>query len=596
MDKFAVALVLEEIAVLLELHGANRFKAQAYRRAAKSIERSDADVRTLVAGGGIDALPGFGPATVAVVRDLVERGESRLHRDLHARTPEGMYELLGVPGLGPGRIAKLHEHLGIDSLAALARALAAGEVAAVPGFGEKTQARLVAGIGFVQSSSAQRRRPQALEAAGRLCSFLAGLDGVVRAEYAGELRRGCEVVSALPLLAAAPAQLHPLILDAFRALPGAGSVRGGGDGAGRTGSPHRTGPGAGAAGGATAGTTAEVRLADGFPVRLRCVTPSAFGGALVEETGSAAHLEALTRRALERGVDLGRPFADEAALYAAIGLPWIAPELREAGAAEMAAAADDTLPRLVEWDDLHGCLHCHTTYSDGVATVEEMARGALAHGWHYLGIADHSEAAGYAGGLSPDEVARQHDEIDAWNDEHGESMWLFKGIEADILPDGTLDYARREGVLESFDYVVGSVHSSFRMDPDAMTARIVSALADPRLTILGHPTGRLLLSRDAYALDVEAVIRAAAQNGVAIEINADPHRLELDWRWWPLAKSLGVRTAINPDAHSVTGLDNVRHGVAIARKGWLTQADVLTAWPIADIAAYFAARRGGNER
>jgi DNA polymerase (family X) len=568
MDRYTIALVLEEIAVLLELHGANRFKAQAYRKAARAVELTDADVRALFDAGALESLPGLGPATIAVIRDLLSGGGSKLHAELRARTPSGMYELLEVPGLGPGKIAKLHEHLGVESLADLERALASGVVAAVPGFGEKTQDRLLAGIGFVHTSLGRRRRPQALEAAARLCGFLGELADVRRAEYAGSLRRGCETVEDLPLLVEAPARSHARIVETFLALPGAG----GGD------AP-------------AAGDPAHVRLADGFRVRLRCVTPDHFGTAWIEETGSAAHVQALAARALERGIDLASPFAEEAAVYAALGMAWVPPELRESGQAELDAAEGGTLPRLIEWEELHGCLHCHTTFSDGTATLEEMARGALERGWRYLGIADHSEAASYAGGLTPGDIARQHDEIDAWNEEHGDRLWLFKGIEADILPDGRLDYARHEGLLERFDFVIGSVHSSFRSDEATMTARLLAALDDPRLTVLGHPTGRLLLSRDAYALDVEAVIRRAAERGVVIEINADPHRLELDWRWWPLARRLGVRTSINPDAHSVNGLDNVHHGVAIARKGWLTADDVLTAWEIGRLRAHFDGRR-----
>jgi DNA polymerase (family 10) len=258
-------------------------------------------------------------------------------------------------------------------------------------------------------------------------------------------------------------------------------------------------------------------------------------------------------------------------------------------------AREHALPRLVELSDLRGCFHCHTTHSDGTARVAEMAEGALAQGWRYLGIADHSQNAGYAGGMSPAQITRQQREIDAWNRRRSSELMLFKGVEADILADGRLDYSDNAGVLESFDYVIGSVHSLFRMERAAMTKRMTRAVRDPRLTMLGHARGRLLLIRDGYDVDIDAVIESAAAAGAAIEINADPHRLDMSWQHWPKARSLGVRTAINPDAHSVNGLRAVRYGVNIARKAWLTPADVINAWPIDDVVEYFAARKRSND-
>jgi DNA polymerase (family X) len=574
VDRYAIALVLEEIALLLELHGADRFKARAFRTAARAVERLDEDVGVLVRHGGLEAIRGVGPATARVIGELVEIGVSTLHAELRARTPSGMFRLLGVPGLGPARIAALRERLGIETLEDLERALAAGSVAAVPGFGERTQQRLREALAFVRVGVGQRRRPQALEAAQRFVGALGDVPGVERAEAAGELRRGCEIVASLPIVVASPLAAHGAVRAAFAALPG-------------------TPVAPAAAARAAAEPVDEVRLADGFVVRLRCVVPDGFARALVEETGSAAHVAALAELAGARGVHWAAPFRDESDLYAALGLDWVPPELREAGERELRAALDGELPRLVELADLRGCLHCHTTYSDGAATLEEIARGGLDRGWRYVGIADHSEAAAYAGGLTPAAVARQHAEIEAWNDAHGDRLWLFKGIEVDILPDGELDYAARPGLLERFDFVIASVHSHFGMSRDAMTRRVLRALEDPRTSVLGHPTGRLLLTRAAYELDVAAVIERAGALGVAIEINADPHRLDLDWRWWPLAKRHGVRAAIDPDAHSVAGLDYVAHGVAIARKGWLAREDVMTTWPIDALRARFAGRAQG---
>jgi DNA polymerase (family X) len=574
MDRHAAALVLEDIALLLELHGANRFRAQAFRHAARALERLDADLRSLVRDGALESVRGFGPATGRVVTELVETGSSTLHSELRARTPAGMVRLLGVPGLGASRIAVLREHLGIESVDDLEQALRAGRVAALPGFGERTQQRLLEALGFVRDGAGQRRRPQAVETAQRVTAVLSGCAGVHSVEAAGALRRGCEIVAALPVVVAAERDAHAAVREVFAALAGGAA---GESGTGADGIPR-------------------LRFADGFDVTLHCVEPAAFAATLVEQTGSAAHVTALRERAISLGADPAARHADEAAFYAALDLDCIPPELRESGAAELDAAAAHTLPRLVELADLRGCLHCHTTYSDGAATLREMAAGALGRGWRYLGIADHSEAAGYAGGLSPDDVVRQHDEIDAWNDSNGERLWLFKGIEADILADGTLDYGARAGLLDRFDFVIGSVHSGFRSTADEMTRRVLRALDDPRLTVLGHPTGRLLLSRDAYAIDIEAVISRAGELGVTIEINADPRRLDMDWRYWPLASRHAVRTAINPDAHSVSGLDNVAHGVAIARKGWLRAEDVITTWSIDALRSHFATCRTAARR
>ena len=300
-------------------------------------------------------------------------------------------------------------------------------------------------------------------------------------------------------------------------------------------------------------------------------------GALLHATGSEEHWAALVERAASLGMQLtpggllreGAPVAaeDEAALYRRSGADLRAAELREGRGRAGGGGRQAAAPRRLRGP--RGCFHCHTTYSDGRATAGD-AEAALARGWRYLGIADHSRAAAYAGGLSPDDVRRQHEEIDAWNAERGHELWIFKGIEADILPDGRLDYADGdEEVLASMDYVVGSVHSSFGLSQAEQTERVLRALENPYLTFLGHPTGRLLLSRRGYAIDLDAVIDAAAERGVAIEINANPYRLDMDWRYWREARAKGVRTAINPDAHSIDGLDDVRYGVGVARKGWL---------------------------
>ncbi|CAN5652012.1 helix-hairpin-helix domain-containing protein [soil metagenome] len=566
MDRHAVALVLDEIATLLDSTADNRFRVRAFRAAARAVDRLEVDLRTMIADGSLRTVAGIGPATASVIEELVTTGESRYLVELRERAPSGMRTLLRVPGLGPKKIALLHERLGIADLDALDEAARTGRIAELPGFGERTQQRIRDGIAFARGLAGRRRRHQAEEAAERLAGYIAALPGVSGAVVAGALRRGLEIVDDIVIVAAA--RDAATTADTLRHTAGA----------------QWAGDGAHAVHGV---------FSDGLRVEVRFAPPDRFGAALLLATGAAAHIDALQRIADAAGVDIDMSgMSDEDAVYAALGMQWVPPELREGGT-EIDLARAHRLPRLVELADLRGCFHCHTTASDGTAGVREMAEGALALGWRYLCIADHSRNAGYAGVLSPAQLRRQRREIDGWNTERGDELFLFAGIEADILPDGQLDYAAQgDGeVLDALDYVIGSVHSQFRMPRAAMTARVTRAVGDPRLTMLGHATGRLLLTREGYDIDLDAVIDAAARSGAAIEINADPHRLDMSWQHWPRARELGVRCAINPDAHSVAGMRNVRHGVVIARRAALTPADVINAWPLTDVVAYLQSRK-----
>ena len=578
MDKHTAARVLDEIATLLELRGDEGFRARAFRSAARALEELEEDLASLIARGELRTVRGLGPATARVVQEVFETGTSSYHEELRREVPDGLIELLHVPGLGTKRIHTLHTRLGIASLDDLERAARAGAIAEIPGFGKRTQEKILDGIAYRRRTAGLRRRPEALAAAAELLAWLRADASVTRAEPAGALRRGLETVDGVDIVAAVNGDAEEL-LGRFITLPGA--------------SPgERTGVDA-----------ARVRLGGGLEVRLRLVPPEAFGVAWLHATGSEAHIAALRERAAARGLRLDSDglwdgarrvdAAEEDDVYRALGLDVVAPELRE-GEGEVEAAGAGLLPRLLTYEDLKGCFHVHTTYSDGRATLKEMARAALERGWRYLGIADHSQAAAYAGGLRLEDIVRQHEEIDAWNAEHGDRLWLFKGIEADILADGRLDYAALEGdVLGRFDFVVGSVHSAFGLSQAEMTERIVRATEDPRLTFLGHLTGRLLLERDGYPLDVEAVIEAAAERGVGIEINSHPARLDLDWRWWREASARGICAALNPDAHDTAGLDDVRYGVTVARKGWLGVQNVVNAWDVAEVKAYFGKRKAG---
>ena len=568
MDKHAVAIALEEIGTLLDLQGENRFKARAFLSAARAVDKMEGDFAQLVRSRAIENIAGIGPATARVIYELAEAGQSKYLDDVRGRTPAALRELLAVPGLGISKVKQLRTALGIETLADLQEAAAAGRIAGVRGFGEKTQAKILQGIEFVRGGAGRRRLATALESGRRMQNFLAGQPGIVQAEIAGELRRCLETVDGVDFVIAADDDMCEAVVNAFMELAPAPRAE------------------------RSSKTSARVVLADGLALRVQCVTPVLFPTTLLFHTGTRAHLDALVDRAVQRDLRLdetglwrGRrrlPIETEADIYAELDLQFVPPELRE-DAAGVAAAALGKLPELVERDDLRGCFHCHTTYSDGRATVAQMAEAAADRGWRYLGIADHSQYAGYAGGLSVQDIKRQHREIDAWNDSNGRRVWVFKGIEADILPDGTLDYAANGNTLDSFDFVIGSVHSRFRMTEAEMTRRILRAMEDPHLTFLGHPTGRLLLSRAPYPLDVPEVMTAAAARGVAIEINGDPHRLDLDWRYWPDAKRRGIRCAINPDAHSTSSLDYVRYGVAMARKGGLEREDIVNTWPLRQV-------------
>ena len=574
MDSRSAAYALSQIAAYLELRGENRFKVRAYQMAARSLIALAADdLRPLLRSGELAKLRGLGPATLAVVRDLAETGESRYLEELRAAMPEGLLDLVRVPGLGIEKIHKLHEELGIASLDDLEAAARDGRLKKVKGFGPRTAQKLLAGIEFMKTANPLRLYSHAIVEANALLAAVRSHPDVVRAELSGSLRRRLEVIGEICIVAAC-ADAPDEVAQSFARLPGLRSAIG-------------------------EGAAVVLRFADGTILDLRCVATQSFALEWWRSTGSDEHLREVRERLADKGFSLaddalrdrsGRAVnhEDEAALYSAAGLAWTPPELRE-GRGEVAAAAAGTLPRLVEPGDLRGVLHCHSTYSDGKATIEEMADAAKSHGWSYIGISDHSQAAFYASGVSREDMLAQHDEIDGLN-AGSRGVRILKGVEADILADGRLDYDAE--LLDRFDYVIASIHSRFKMDGPAMTERVLRAMDDPHMTILAHPTGRLLLSREPYALDVEAVLEKAAAVGVAIEVNADPHRLDLDWRYLQRARELGVTIEIGPDAHSRGGLAWTELGVAMARKGWIGEKQVLNARGAEDVQAFARRRRG----
>ncbi|HST07870.1 MAG TPA: DNA polymerase/3'-5' exonuclease PolX [Gemmatimonadaceae bacterium] len=575
MDSRSAAHVLSQIGTLLEVKGEQKFKARAYKGAARSLIALDTDdLAPLVRSGELADTPGIGPATLSVVRELVETGESSYLNQLREGMPDGFLDLLRVPGLNLAKVQLIHDELGVQSLEDLEAAAQNGRLAELPKFGKKTADKILRGIEVLRRNAHLQRFPAAaIESQVLLANVLKHPD-ITGGEVAGSIRRHREVVADIDIVAACSAD--PVkVAESFARSPGVRETHPNED----PGSVH-------------------IQFVDGSHLDMHCVDRAGYAVALWRATGSAAHVEEMSALALARGFEIrdgsllrdGRPVSvdSEEEFFAALDLQTIPAELRE-GMGEIEAAARRALPNLVVFEDLRGVLHCHTDYSDGSATIEEMALAAKKRGWDYIGITDHSESAFYAGGLKRDKLQQQLDEIDELN-AGLDGFRILKGIEADIMADGRLDYDA--GILDQLDFVVGSIHSRFSMDRDAMTKRVLTALDDPHLTLLAHPTGRLLLSREPYTIDIEAVLEKAADVGAAVELNADPHRLDLDWRYCRQAKELGVTIEIGPDAHSTPGLDNVHFGIGMARKAWLEAGEILNARSAEEVLAFAARRRG----
>ena len=577
MDPRSAAHVLAQIASYLELQGASKFKSRAYEQAGRAVAALDTDDLAVLDRAGILAeTPGLGPATLAVIRDLNATGESRYLEELRAELPAGLVDLLRIPGLPTAKIHLLRESLGVDSVDALEAVIRDGRLGALKGFGPKTSAKLLRGIEIFRTSGSQRLIHHAAMQARALVESVRSHPDVLRAEIAGSVRRHNEVVGDVDVVAACRSNPRA-VAASFSHASGVRSV-----GREDTASPSIT-------------------YADGAHLDLFCVNDDDFIVALWRATGSAEHtatmLQLLARKQITlrgdalidaRGARI--PIEQESDIYALVDLPIIPAEMREDGQ-ELLQAVRGPIPQLITAADIRGALHCHSTYSDGKATIAEMAEAARALGWSYLGITDHSKAAFYAGGLTVEQVLAQHEEIDHLN-AGSPDFRILKGIEADILAEGAIDYD--QDLLDRFDFVVGSIHSRFSMDKARMTERVLRALDDPHLTILGHPTGRLLLSRDPYPMDMDAVLEKAVAVGVAVELNADPKRLDLDWRILRRAKAFGATIAIGPDAHSTRGLEVMNIGVGIARKAGVVASDVLNAWGVDDAMAFARARRGST--
>jgi DNA polymerase (family 10) len=556
-----IAALFDEIADILEIQEANAFRVRAYRNAARQVENLSRDLKDMVeAGEDLTELPGIGADLAGKITELVETGKCAALDKLQKESPEGITELLKVPGLGPKRVHALYHDLDIHTLEQLQRAAADGMIRQLPGFGAKTEKRVL------QAAKELRQRPERFKLAtaaqyvGPLLDYLGGVDGVKRVTVAGSFRRCRETVGDIDVLVTATAKSP--VMKRFADYEETAEVVSSGS------------------------TRSTIVLRSGLQVDLRVVPGKSYGAALHYFTGNKAHNIAIRRLGQKRGLKINeygvfrgkkRIAGDtEESVFASVDLPYIPPEMRE-NRGEIEAARKGELPVLVEAGDLRGDLHVHTTATDGKNSLREMAAAAREHGLDYMAVTEHSRRVTVAHGLTPDRLREQSDAIDALNDENP-GIFILKGIEVDILEDGSLDLP--DDVLARLDLVIGAVHSKFNLSRKKQTERILRAMDRPHFTILAHPSGRLIPDRDPYDVDMGRIVRHAGERGCFLELNAHPERLDLLDTYCQTAKEEGVLISINSDAHSVLGFDNLRHGVGQARRGWLEKKDVLNTRPL----------------
>jgi DNA polymerase (family 10) len=561
---------LKRFATLLELDGANSFKVNAYVKGARVLSDEALDLDAHFQSGTLTDIDGVGKGLAEKIEEFARVGHIAELAELEAKFPPGLVAMTDIPGFGAKKARAVFDELGIASIEDLAKGCQDGRVAELKGFGKKTAEKILAGIEQLRKHSGRFRIDVAYRAAQPILQMLRAHPDVKRVEVAGSLRRWRETAKDLDFVCATdkPAEVS----KAFLALPNVESVIGSGE------------------------TKTSVLLSTGMQADLRCVSEEQFPFTLQHFSGSKEHNTALRALAKEKGLksneyglfpegsEKSLPAADEADIYRHLGLAFIPPELRE-DMGEIAAAAHDALPTLVEQKDLRGLLHMHTHYSDGYPQVEDYARWAHEHGYEWMGIADHSQSAAYAGGLKPERVRKQWKEIDEvnarWKDK---GVVLLKGIESDILSDGALDY--EESLLAEFDFIVASVHNRLNLGEEEQTARVLRAVEHPRTTVLGHMTGRLILAREGMQLRQKDIIRRCAECGTIIEINAAPKRLDMDWRLVHFAIEQGALLSIGPDAHDMAMLDNVKYGLAMARKGWAEAQHIVNTWTAKNFLEY----------
>ncbi len=582
MDKDRVAGVLAEMGVLLELKGENPFKTRAYAAAARTVENLTEPLETLIAENRLGEVKGIGEALRKKITELVATGRLVYYEELKASIPPGLLQMMQIPGLGPKKVKALHDQLGVETVEALETACTNGQVAALEGFGEKTQAKILEGIRFQRAHSSRHLWVLAWEAAEPILSRLRDHPDVIRCAPAGSLRRCRETLGDIDFVASS--RQPAVVIENFCQGPGVLQVSARGE------------------------TKASVVLEGGLQADLRVVSDAEYPFALAYFTGSKEHNIVMRQRAIARGLRLNEyglfrsqeetrdpglrvSCRTEEELYAALDLAYIPPELRE-DQGEFAAAEKGEIPRLLEWTDLKGSLHNHSDWSDGRQSLEEIAVMAEGLGCAYWGVTDHSRSAFVANGLDAARLRRQLEAVAAVNrslEQRGSDFRLLTGSEVDILADGRLDFP--DELLAKLDVVVASLHQGFSADESVMTRRLIRAAENPQVHMLGHLTGRLLLERAGYPVNQQAVIDACAETGTWIELNANPLRLDLDWRWWAYAKRKGVRCVINCDAHRPEHAGFLRLGAGVARKGWLTREDVVNTLPLPALRKELARKR-----
>lgn len=566
-----LAKTLEEIATLLELKGENPFKTRAYRNGADIIRDFDGDFLQRAKDNELDGIKGIGEALQQKLHELASTGRLEYHLNLKHEFPETLFELFELQGLGPKKIKALYDELGIASIGRLKRSCQDGTVAALKGFGKKTAEKIIAAIETRERFSGYYRLAEAADAAEPLRDYLLTHPAVHQLEICGSYRRGKETVHDIDFLVATD-QPKELIQHFIDYEPRIETI-------------------------AQGETKASMRLSNGLQCDLRAVTNSQFPFALQYFTGSKEHNVAMRSRALKKGWSLNEydftPTGDQAEalpsidteeqLYQSLGLQFVPPALRE-NKGEIEAADEGSLPNLIQQEHLRGTFHAHTTESDGRNTLREMAEAAIELGLQYLGITDHSKSSFQANGLNEDRLLAQVEEIHELNKELDGALHIFAGSEVDILRDGSLDFS--DEILSQLDFTVASVHNSFTLSEEEQTERVIRALKNPHITMLGHATGRLLLRREPYPINLDAIIETAAETKTIIELNCASMRMDLDWRRWRKAREKGVLCSINTDAHTVEGLQALHFGVRVAQKGWLRREDVLNTRSLKDIETF----------
>ena len=552
MNTSQVVEILETIARILEIQGENPFKIRAYENGARALESLPGDLRTLVEQKKLGEVKGIGKALEEKITQFVTTGKMDYYEELRKEVPPGVLEMLAIPSFGPKKAHVVWKELGISTIDALREAATANQLAGLKGFGEKTQKKILEGIAFLQKNAGQYLLSDALPVARRLVGHLKAHKTVQRVSIAGSLRRWKEIVKDIDLLASSPDAAA--VMDHFVKADGVAEIIGKGE------------------------TKTSVRMTSGMQVDLRVVTDAQFPAALAYFTGSKEHNVVLRTLAQKKGLSINEygvkqgdkvlELPDEAALYTLLGLVYVPPELRE----NRGELDRNEKSQLIDYKSLRGVFHTHSTWSDGTAEIEAMAEKARSMGLSYMGLSDHSKAAAYANGLDSARLKEQSAEIDRLN-KKWKDFRILKGLECDIMPDGSLDLDPE--TLGRLDFVIGSVHSRFEMSEKEMTDRVCKAIANEHFDMLGHATGRLLLSREGYKIDLQRVLETAKEHKKIVELNAYPNRLDLDWVHCRRAKELGVMLAINPDAHSTADLENIEYGIATARRAWLEEKDVI---------------------